>query len=69
MEDEDFPTDEQVRLYTLQFMEMQASLLQDESNADLLGYAANGFMTEFMAKNPEIKEMRYLGNGKYEVVF
>jgi len=69
MDDEDFPTDEQVRLYTMQFMEMQARMQSDKSTADSLGSSGNGFIMEFMARNPDIKDMRYLGDGKYEVCF
>ena len=69
MDDEDFPTDEQVRLYTMQFMEKQASEQSGKSTTEPFGFAGNGFIMEFMARNPDIKVMRYLEDGKYEVCF
>jgi hypothetical protein len=63
----DFPTDDQVREYAEACLKQYADSTPCESGQKLALDDPEAFMRQFLSRNPEANNMKYLGAGRYEV--
>ena len=63
----DFPTDDQVREYTEACLNQYANNVPDGLSPRLAFDDPEAFMKHFLTSNPEVRAMKYLGAGRYEI--
>jgi hypothetical protein len=63
----DFPTDDQVMAYSEACLKQYAVSTPCEPRQKLALNDPEEFMRQFLADNPEVSDIKYLGAGRYEV--